>query len=296
VSAAGAAIVALLFGFIMIRYLPDIIAGMMPEAPIGAETAIAFLLFGGLAVLAIVAGWLQGVPVLRPGRRAATTALVALAAGIGTLGITVAYSGFANALVPEPRAAPALGTLLVGTLAVFIQSAGEEIYVRGWLQPVLGRAVGAPLAIVAGSIIFMVLHLILGTGTPVTLLNLFIAGCWFGLLAWRTGGIVAPIAAHFGWNWAEAILFGLSPNPGVGPFGSIISLDMVGAAKWGGGPEGLNASIGTSIALLAVCLPLIALRSRKGAMESPAAAASSPTILVSAQPVAARNAFFLGDG
>ncbi len=294
-GAAGAAIVALLVGFVMIRYLPDIVAGMMPDAPVGAETTIAFLLFGGLAAVAIVAGRVQGERILRPGYRAATMALVALGFGVGTLCITVAYAALANALVPVPRAAPALGGLLAGTLAVLVQSAGEEIYVRGWLQPVLGRSIGAPLAIVAGSVIFMLLHLILGADTPVTLLNLFLAGCWFGLLAWRTGGIVAPIAAHFGWNWAEAILFGLTPNPGVGPFGSVVSLDLVGAARWGGGPEGLNASIGTSIALLAACLPLLALRSQKGSAESPAAA-SAPTALATPQPVAARNAFFLGDG
>ena len=61
-----------------------------------------------------------------------------------------------------------------------------------------------------------------GWGHPVSLLNILLAGIWFGLLALRTGGLLAPILAHFGYNWAEEMIFGASPNPGVGAFGSVV--------------------------------------------------------------------------
>ncbi|MET0246329.1 MAG: CPBP family intramembrane glutamate endopeptidase, partial [Sphingomonas sp.] len=73
----------------------------------------------------------------------------------------------------------------------------------------------------------------------------------------RSGGIAAPIAAHFAWNGSEQLIFGLDPNPGVGPFGSVLDLDLAGAARWGGSAEGLNASVGMTIALLVVLVPLL---------------------------------------
>ena len=65
---------------------------------------------------------------------------------------------------------------------------------------------------------------------------------------------MAPVAAHFGWNWAETNIFGVFPNPGVDPFGSLIDFELVGAGLWGGSTEGLNASIASSFSLVALCL------------------------------------------
>ena len=89
-------------------------------------------------------------------------------------------------------------------------------------------------------------------------MNLTLGGVLFGLLAWRSGGLGASIAAHAGWNWAETILFGLDPNPGTGGFGAIHDLDLVGAMRWGGSTEGLNASLAMTIVLAALILPLAA--------------------------------------
>jgi membrane protease YdiL (CAAX protease family) len=212
----------------------------------------------------------------------AATGLVALSGSIGT-----------------GMQAPGRGAgLLLGTLLLFVQTAGEEVYVRGWLQPVLGRAFGGFVAVALAAAIFVVLHLIVGARSPLTLFNLFLAGAWFGLLALRTGGLAAPIAAHFGWNWAESVLLGLDPNPGVGMFGAVFNLDMRGPAAWGGSPEGLNASVATSFVLVALILPLLVRRASAPSV-SPAAEAMSAAMAPSAPapalaPAGDRNAFFLG--
>ena len=96
----------------------------------------------------------------------------------------------------------------------------------------------------------------LGARSPLTLLNLVLGGILFGLLALRGGGLLAPIAAHATWNWAEQILLGLDPNPGTGSFGALFDFDLVGPAMWGGSDEGLNASLALSFALVALIVPL----------------------------------------
>ncbi len=96
-----------------------------------------------------------------------------------------------------------------------------------------------------------------GWRDPVSLLNITLAGVWFGLLAWRTGGILAPTLAHAGYNWAEEMLFGASPNPGVGPFGALFDADLTGSVRLGGSADGLNASLLLTAVLIAIILPLL---------------------------------------
>jgi membrane protease YdiL (CAAX protease family) len=89
------------------------------------------------------------------------------------------------------------------------------------------------------------------------LLNLFLGGVLFGLLAVRTVGLLAPICAHFGWNWGEQLLFGLDPNPGSSVFGAIFDRDLAGDALWGGSGEGLNASVIVTLTLVALVTALV---------------------------------------
>ncbi|HMP55013.1 MAG TPA: CPBP family intramembrane metalloprotease, partial [Novosphingobium sp.] len=76
-----------------------------------------------------------------------------------------------------------------------------------------------------------------------------------------------PWAAHFAWNATEDAGLGLVPNPGNGPLGSLFDFDLVGSALWGGGPEGLNASIGTAAALVALIVPLLLIRPVPGSAD-----------------------------
>ena len=97
-----------------------------------------------------------------------------------------------------------------------------------------------------------------------SVLNLFLGGLLFGVLAARFNGIAAAFAAHFSWNWAEQLVLGLDPNPGSGSFGSILNFDLVGSAWWGGSKEGLNASIAMTFALAIILVPLLIFAARAG--------------------------------
>jgi membrane protease YdiL (CAAX protease family) len=60
---------------------------------------------------------------------------------------------------------------------------------------VLARAWGPIAAIGATALAFAALHVAGGGRAPLTLVNLLLGGILFGLLAWRSGGLAAPIAA-----------------------------------------------------------------------------------------------------
>ncbi len=212
----------------------------------------------GLSVigLALIGLLVSGeVPPLRTGPAAITGS--AFPAGAGALALVLASAWIGGVAVGRPHpAAEDAALFAIGSLLTFLGVFGEELLVRGLLQPALVRAWGPTAGILVASLAFMVIHMVGGWGHPVSLLNILLAGIWFGLLAWRTGGLIAPMLAHFGYNWAEEMVFGASPNPGIGAFGSIMDVDLVGPTIWGGSVEGLNASLAVSIVLVALIIPL----------------------------------------
>lgn len=223
------------------------------------EAVFTLLLSGALFAVAVLGLWLQPGPHALTGRQPA--AMLGSGAVLGLSGLGLSTVLCALALTVGHRAGTGgIAALLGGSLLILFQASVEEVYFRGWLQPMLVRAWGNAAGIVATALAFAALHLMGGERSLVTLLNLLLGGLLFGLLALRSGGIVLPAAAHFAWNWAEAIGLGLAPNPGVGSFGAIVDLDLTGSANWGGSAEGLNASLAMSFVLVALLLPVAAWR------------------------------------
>lgn len=177
--------------------------------------------------------------------------IAAFAAGAAAVAVALLAAGAAGEARVHPGAMAA-GAFTVGTLLILLGVTAEELLLRGLLQPVLVRAWGAWAGVSACALAFAAIHVAGGWQHPVSLLNIVLAGIWFGVLALRTGGLVAPILAHFAYNWTEELLFGASPNPGATSFGSAIDVDLFGSAIWGGSVEGLNASIAVSLLLVAL--------------------------------------------
>lgn len=209
------------------------------------------VVFGALALAAFgLARWTGArfAAGLAPGAGMAT----GLIAGIGGVGVALALSALAGAVQPGAGAPLRVMALVGGTLVTLFQTASEEIYFRGWLQPALQRGWGRWPGIAAGAAVFAVVHFASAVSNPLALPVLVAAGLWFGILADRSTGLALPIAAHFGWNWGEGLLFGADPNPGIGSFGAIADWDLVGSALWGGGPDGLDTSLSALFALIAL--------------------------------------------
>jgi membrane protease YdiL (CAAX protease family) len=171
--------------------------------------------------------------------------------------VTTGYAGIVGSLQLGAATHAGAGMLLWGAAVVLLQSAGEEIFFRGWLQPVFAKAWGPAVAVIVGALAFSVLHRLGGAEAPVSMVNLFLGGVLFGILAAYGRGVLGAVAAHFAWNGAEQMILGLDPNPGVGTFGSVFNFELVGPGSWGGSTEGLNASFAMTLTLFALVIPLV---------------------------------------
>ena len=238
------------------------LSGHGPSSAAMDETIASIIIFGLIFCAGLGGGALSGFNAARLGPRPGLRLLEG--GGIGLVGflIATALAGIAGVL-HWAHGGSGAGLLLWGTALILLQAGSEEVFFRGWLQPVLVESWGAPGVLVT-AIAFALLHLIGGASAAVSVLNLFLGGLLFGVLAARFNGIAAAFAAHFSWNWAEQLVLGLDPNPGSGSFGSILNFDLVGSAWWGGSEEGLNASIAMTFALAIILVPLLIFAARAG--------------------------------
>jgi membrane protease YdiL (CAAX protease family) len=227
------------------------------ESTLLNESVATLIIFGPLLLAGLAGGALCGINAARPG---AGFRGLAAGAGIGFIGLVIAtfLAAIAGAL-RQQHGGLSVGLLGGGSALIMLQAGSEEIFFRGWVQPVLVKGWGAA-GIVVTALAFALVHRIESTTSVVSLFNMFLGGLLFGALAARYNGIAAAFGAHFSWNWAEQLVFGLDPNPGAGNFGSIFNFDLVGSPWWGGSNEGLNASIAMTFALATLLVPILFVR------------------------------------
>lgn len=256
IAVISAAVIVSLF-----RYLIGLGVAVPAIGGLGAaaiDTLATLLIFGALLAVALV--FLVRDKRLRS--LAGPTPLRMLAWGlpIGAVGLCLALAYAAVAIEVGRGGGAASPMIVLGLFMMAFQAGVEEVYFRGWLQPILVNAWGSLVGIIVVAVAFALLHVAGGARAPLALLNIFLAGVLFSVLALRSGGIALSTGAHFAWNASETLVFGLDPNPGVGSFGAFFNLDMVGGSIWGGSEQGLNGSIGVSLVLIALILPFIVWR------------------------------------
>jgi membrane protease YdiL (CAAX protease family) len=231
-------------------------AAISIESEVTANALFYLILFAPLAAIGIGAGVLLRIRTLRVGDAPGRWIGMGAALGLGGLLASLALSWIQGGVVTGAGSGVSAGVILLGIILTLFQTGAEEVFFRGWLQPALVERVGPVAGIAAGALCFAAFHVAGGARAPVSLVSITLAGVLFGLLAWRSGGVLAGIAAHFVWNVVESSVLGLVPNPGVDVFGTVVDLDLMGASLWGGHEEGLNASIGTVAVLVALIVPL----------------------------------------
>jgi membrane protease YdiL (CAAX protease family) len=215
------------------------------------ETAFTLVTFGLLALIAFAAIRFTGLAVpfgAKPGAAAAT----GLAMGVIGLTVSAALCAIAGTAQEGMPATEGVGLIVLETVLLAIQSGAEEYYFRAWLQKDLERRWGQWPALGAAALLFAALHFVAAASDPLTFVTMLLGGLLFGLAYIQSGSFLLPWMIHFGWNWAEELVFGLTPNPGTGTFGALLNLDMRGSGWWGGGAEGLNASLSSVIVLVAL--------------------------------------------
>jgi membrane protease YdiL (CAAX protease family) len=249
VAAVSALILTVAIAWSALTFGPGLAGGAGPGAISGEDRGV-LLTFGTLVAGALLLAAILRRPIAL-GRRRPWLIVMALPAGAVGVSAALGLSALAGAAgIAGSRPPTGAASLMIGGLVLLWAAFAEELLFRSVLQPVLARAWGVAAALVLTAGAFTLTHYLGGWRDPVSLLNIFLAGSWFGVLAWRTGGVLAPTLAHFGWNGAEALLLGVSPNPGIGSHGSIADIDLSGPAILGGSGEGLNASLTATIILI----------------------------------------------
>lgn len=190
------------------------------------------------------------------GIRPATNLMIGLATGGFGIACAFAMAFVANGVAAGPSSGTPASYLLIGWLLMVVQAGTEELVFRGWAQRRFVAVLGPAIGIGITALLFAAIHAFGMGRAPISLINLFLGGIWFGLLAFRTHGLLAPIGAHFAWNGTEQLILGIDPNPGLAIPGSLFDYDLAGVAIWGGSGEGMNASAAMTLVLLALIAPL----------------------------------------
>jgi len=215
------------------------------------ESAFTLAIFVPIGVAALLAVRFLAIPVPM-GHPPALLAGMGLAMGVVGLALSLALCAIAGTANEGPAATQGFALVLLEMMLVLLQSGAEELAFRAWLQGDLARRWGTTPAVVVAATAFAALHFVAAASEPISFVNMLLGGLLFGFAYARSGSLLMAWMIHFGWNFAEELLFGLYPNPGSGTFGTLLNIDLRGATLWGGGPEGLNASLSSVVVLTAL--------------------------------------------
>lgn len=179
--------------------------------------------------------------------------------GIGAISLIVLSLVLAGAV--ELRLTDALAVkdltipVIVAMLGWMVQSASEEIAIRGWLIPVLGKRYGPLRAVLITGGVFGTIHLFNDGATFLSFFNLTLSGFFFALYVLHAGNIWGACGLHMGWNFAQGNLYGTFIS-GERSANTIFTCRSTGSDLLTGGafgPEGgLPATIFLLVGILAV--------------------------------------------
>lgn len=174
-----------------------------------------------------------------PGRQAALGAAVG-AFAISVLAAVPAATGHSVLSASTASAAELVKGGLRQLAFVGPQSISEEIILRGVVLQQLVKGTNRWVAVMLTGVVFGLAH----AGNPhvtwTALVNVALAGIWFGVLVVRTGSLWIALGLHVSWNWFEGFVWG-QPVSGAVPGTALVHRVTAQDAAWTGddfGPEG----------------------------------------------------------
>jgi membrane protease YdiL (CAAX protease family) len=198
--------------------------------------------------------WSLGL--VRPGRGLTESVPGGLLLGTVPMLLAICVLLAAGGLAWDGVSASLQTALLVPTFVVMAFT--EEIVCRGYLLQNL-IDIGRPrFGICLSSAIFWLLHGLnpAAWSSPIVAINLFGAGVTLALAYCVSRNIWFPTAAHFGWNFAQGVLFQV-PVSGIKTDGLFDVHVVATAPTWlTGGQFGIEGSILATLAELAMSLGL----------------------------------------
>jgi hypothetical protein len=176
--------------------------------------------------------------------------------------------------------------MLFPVVAFLCVGISEETVFRGYQlknaaeglnYPSFGPRGAILLAWVLSSVFFAVLHADNPNATPISTLNIVLAGLMLGFGYVLTGELAIPIGLHITWNFFQGAIYGF-PVSGFGSFGAtLLATEQGGPTLWTGGsfgPEG--GLLVPAFMLLGMSLVALWIRLRTGKVSLHAPIAESP--------------------
>lgn len=128
----------------------------------------------------------------------------------------------------------------------------EELVARGYLLRNLAEGTNLPIAVIASSAIFAILHITNDNATIVSTLGLFVNGLLFAVALLITGRLSTSIGLHISWNLFEGVVFGF-PVSGDKEGASVFAIAQRGPEIITGGAFGPEAGLlGIAASLLGI--------------------------------------------
>ena len=177
---------------------------------------------------------------------------IGLAGGAGAAALVLAPALLFRAahLVATPLDRPSVGSMIFFIVVLGAGVIGEELLFRGYGFQVLLAAAGPYATILPTGVLFALLHGSNPNATWFGLANTAAFGILFGYAYLRSRDLWLPIGLHMGWNFTLP-LFGVNLS-GLRINVTGYEMSWTAGALWSGGEYGPEASILTSVVVLAL--------------------------------------------
>ncbi len=186
-------------------------------------------------------------------KNAGQGALVAFVSLTAVIAIILAFGGVQfGAISLAPRMAIDGLAFLTAALCIGLT---EEFLFRGYAQYTLAQGIGFWPAATLLSLGFAAAHISNPGETIAGVIQVAVFGFVFCFVLRQTGNLWFAVGYHTAWDWAETFFYGV-PNSGYRGTTSFLHGTMLGPPWLSGGRDGPEASILTTIALLAL-VPLV---------------------------------------
>ncbi|MGN0396087.1 MAG: CPBP family intramembrane glutamic endopeptidase [Coprococcus sp.] len=148
------------------------------------------------------------------------------------------------------------GIVFLYLIGYGIQGFSEEITFRGYFMISIMKKNSVAKAVIINSLAFAICHMLNPGLTVVAFINLTLVGIFMSLYVIRTNDLWGAAAYHSMWNFAQGIIYGISVS-GTDAKSAIIKTENIGSNIINGGVFGIEASILTTIVMLAAVVILL---------------------------------------
>lgn len=138
-------------------------------------------------------------------------------------------------------------------LGYVIQGSAEEIYIRGWLLPVVTAKTNVYIGLAVSSLFFGVIHLGNNGANTLSTLSTVLFALLVGVYALKKGNIWGVCGIHIAWNFIQGNIYGLSVS-GFTSEASLTYFKTSGPVWLSGGDYGIEGSLVTVIVYVLVIL------------------------------------------